>query len=38
MRDCTLETGAVVQIPLFIEEGMRIKVDTRDGSYVERSK
>lgn len=38
MRDCTLETGAIVQIPLFIEEGMRIKVDTRDGSYVERSK
>jgi len=38
MRDCTLETGAIVPIPLFIEEGMRIKVDTRDGSYVERAK
>lgn len=38
LRDCKLETGAIVQIPLFIEEGMRIKVDTRDGSYVERAK
>lgn len=38
MRDAKLETGAIVPIPLFIEEGMRIKVDTRDGSYVERSK
>lgn len=38
MRDCTVETGAIVQIPLFIEEGMRIKVDTRTGEYVERAK
>ncbi|HSQ41604.1 MAG TPA: elongation factor P [Fibrobacteraceae bacterium] len=38
MRDCTLETGAIVQIPLFIESGMKIKVDTRTGEYVERAK
>lgn len=38
MREAVLETGAVVMIPLFIQEGMKIKVDTRDGSYVERAK
>jgi elongation factor P len=38
MRECTLETGAIVQIPLFIDEGMKIKVDTRTGEYVERAK
>ena len=38
MRDCTVETGAIVQIPLFITEGMKIKVDTRTGEYVERAK
>jgi len=38
MRGCTVETGAIVQIPLFIEEGMKIKVDTRTGEYVERAK
>ncbi len=35
-KPATLETGAVVQVPLFINEGDIIKVDTRDGSYVER--
>ena len=38
MREAVLETGAKVMIPLFIQEGMKIKVDTRDGSYVERAK
>lgn len=38
LRPAVLETGAEVQIPLFIEEGTRIKVDTRTGEYVERSK
>jgi elongation factor P len=38
MRAAILETGAEVQIPLFIEQGMRIKVDTRTREYVERSK
>ncbi len=37
-RPGTLETGAEIQIPLFINEGMKIKVDTRTGEYVERSK
>lgn len=34
----TLETGAVVQVPLFVEQGERVKVDTRTGEYVERAK
>jgi elongation factor P len=37
-RPATLETGAEVQIPLFINEGEKIKVDTRTGEYVERAK
>ncbi len=32
----TLETGAVIQVPLFVEEGTMVKVDTRTGDYVER--
>jgi elongation factor P len=35
-KPATLETGAVVQVPLFIKEGERIRVDTRTGGYVER--
>lgn len=38
MREATLETGAKVMIPLFIENGTKIRVDTRDGSYLERAK
>jgi len=37
-KPATLETGAVVQVPLFIQEGETIKVDTRTGTYVERVK
>ncbi|NIT14571.1 MAG: elongation factor P [Candidatus Dadabacteria bacterium] len=37
-KPATVETGAVVNVPLFIEIGEVIKVDTRDGSYVERVK
>jgi elongation factor P len=33
-----LQTGAVVQVPLFVEEGERVKVDTRSGEYIERVK
>ena len=33
-----LETGAVIQVPLFINEGERVKVDTRTGEYIERFK
>jgi elongation factor P len=35
-KPATLETGAVVQVPLFIKEGEMIRVDTRSGDYVER--
>lgn len=34
----TLETGAIVQVPLFVKQGEKIKVDTRTGEYVERAK
>ena len=37
-KPATLETGAVIQVPLFINEGEVLKVDTRDGgSYVQRA-
>ena len=35
-KPATIETGAVVQVPLFVKEGERIRVDTRTGDYVER--
>ena len=35
-KPATLETGAVVQVPLFVKEGTTIRVDTRSGEYVER--
>jgi elongation factor P len=35
-KPATLETGAVIQVPLFVEPGQRIKVDTRSGDYVAR--
>jgi len=37
-KPATLETGAVMAVPIFINIGDRIKVDTRTGSYVERVK
>lgn len=37
-KPATLETGLVLQVPLFVNEGDIIKVDTRDGKYVERIK
>lgn len=37
-KPATLETGAVIQVPLFISEGDRIRVDTRTGEYLERVK
>ena len=37
-KPATLETGAVIQVPLFISEGDRIQVDTRTGNYMERVK
>jgi hypothetical protein len=36
-KPATLETGAVVQVPLFVEQGEVIKVDTRSGEYLSRA-
>ena len=36
-KPATLETGATVQVPLFVEEGQRVRVDTRSGEYVSRA-
>jgi elongation factor P len=36
-KPATLETGATVQVPLFITNGEKIKVDTRDGRYLGRA-
>ena len=38
IKPATLETGAVVRVPLFIEIGDVLKVDTRSGEYVSRAK
>lgn len=38
MKEATLETGAIVKVPLFINEGEKIRVDTRTGDYSERVK
>ena len=35
-KPATLETGAQLQVPLFLETGTKVKVDTRDGSYLSR--
>ena len=35
-KPATLETGLVIQVPLFINEGETVKIDTRTGEYVER--
>lgn len=37
-KPATLETGAVVRVPLFVQQGELIKVDTRNGEYVSRAK
>ena len=37
-KPATLESGAAIQVPLFINEGDRVKVDTRTGNYIERVK
>ncbi|MCR5477104.1 MAG: elongation factor P [Lachnospiraceae bacterium] len=35
-KPATVETGAVVQVPLFVEQGDKIKIDTRTGEYLSR--
>jgi len=37
-KAATVETGAVIQVPIFIEEGETIQIDTRTGDYLGRSK
>ena len=37
-KPATLETGAEIKVPLFINPGDRIRVDTRVGEYLERAK
>jgi elongation factor P len=36
-KPATLETGYVIQVPLFINEGDKVKIDTRTGEYAERA-
>jgi elongation factor P len=36
-KPARLETGATVQVPLFVNQGDRIRVDTRTGNYLERA-
>ena len=38
LKPATVETGAQVRVPLFINAGEKIRIDTRDGSYIERAK
>lgn len=38
LKPATLETGAIVRVPLFIDTGDKIKIDTRTGEYLERAK
>ena len=38
LKPATVETGAIVKVPIFIEEGEVIKIDTRTGEYLSRSK
>jgi len=37
-KDITLETGAVIKAPAFVEEGDLVRIDTRSGEYVDRTK
>jgi elongation factor P len=36
-KPATLESGVVVQVPLFVEEGDSVRVDTRSGEYISRA-
>jgi elongation factor P len=37
-KQATVETGSIVNVPLFVNEGDTIRVDTRTGEYIERVK
>ncbi len=36
-KHATVETGAIIKVPLFIEQGEKIRIDTRTGEYMERA-
>ncbi|MBL7925883.1 MAG: elongation factor P [Bacteroidia bacterium] len=38
LKPATVSTGAVINVPLFVNQGERVKIDTRTGAYVERVK
>ncbi len=38
LKPATLETGAEIRVPIFVNEGDYVEVDTRDGSYIARAK
>ena len=38
LKPATVETGAEVKVPLFIDQGEKIKIDTRTGEYLARAK
>ena len=38
MKPATLETGAIIQVPLFVNEGELVKIDSKTGNYIERVK
>jgi elongation factor P len=38
LKPATVSTGAVINVPLFVNQGERVKIDTRNGAYVERVK
>lgn len=38
MKNATIETGAIIQVPMFINEGELIRIDTRTSEYMERVK
>ena len=38
MKNAKVETGATIQVPMFVEEGELIRIDTRTGEYMERVK
>ena len=37
MKDATLETGYVIKVPLFVNEGEKVIISTKDGKYVSRA-
>jgi len=37
-KPATVSTGAIINVPLFVNQNEKIKIDTRTGEYVERAK